>query len=1274
MDILVFDTESVVDHISLKDETQLFYESLKKKNILPSVHINAFQILESREENEKLTHSTINSILITQLLPYTIPIISTFPISMIPPVQNPLAPIKKKKAVAPIKENSILVKLKKDTICILQKSHELVLIPKENDIEVTGIFIPVTSHKKIPLPCQQHLHDTFQSGSFSLYNECLEDYSDFYTNIRPIIVDSTVTTNGSSFQLDEKSNEKLTNVQHAVETIIFLKKRSVSVMHEFVSAWNSKITRNIINPTLFKPKFISEKSPLSKAIKISLSYEFPFDVKNAALNSGYFNEYVKLETYTGKEANTLLEELKYNSTVEDAKKTQIFKRFAKQMEIYQKKNIALKRFGTIDIYKLTEKENEILEKEYQKIKSASLSEDERELLNELSETLDKFGDTKSILKKFSDFLDPKQKYDLANLTDKQKTALLINKEGKGLLCPHLIEKANLLTSDKYDNIVQKVSATRDYLINQYAMEETDDNARMGYFCKICGERIAPQPDDSNVTISTQQGYSNDSDQDILHTIIYREVIYIVSTYVAFTDVTAINLGVMVKNITNSIKGEIRNIESHLLKVKTAKAEDISLTIGVYIYLYAFAALCQLIYTNSSTMHFRDIFARGGAVRNKSPFLTSEPEKDVTEPEKDNTNRIKSKVIDNATNRNSLQKILTTGLNIVKKIKYLEIQKSPFLNVDTIRDVFIKTYRWVISLNYVNISGTHNNYFMQDDILNYLVYAYNQSNPKSHLPKFDTSEFARYLYKPDNSVLSKLRDGLPNILQLTYEEIAKLHGTSMYSKAISITEWSKNKYIYGSYQAFYDFLKNELYKEKSHDSQALIAHREKYAYLLEEDKKIKRNRLKHNLRPVISLKSITYDAPEENTCFCAKPKLIFQKGSEKKEFTSKEIANWYNAGDIEAVKEFLKWKLVNKDCGNDCNQTKGKIHIFYKFYENICPVSELHHFDNGACKKCGLTPTMMENLDKSYFSKYETKYDQTRDKERKLMTEQLERASYHKPPTKPSNLPKYEPQFHKVNDLIKLLKLNENEFRNIGFYEKRDKQDVIRGNLNMTDFTRDQIEKRNNQLMDYYLYLIRNYSILRHSELISNYPDILKDFLKKHNNKDLYKDLKPLGKGIMEEYREYRRLLEPKELSNYLLELISDTALQIHKGFINIKKEAMGLEFITLLINNIIKSEKKRTNFIVLKTKPNKSIENEEKIEGEDIVRDDFDAADDTGELDEIAKEADFVDEDLEEVNENEDVEENEDAFSIGELDVEAEEDDDADNLYHDIEDKISYED
>ncbi len=1299
--IIIFDTNLEIEEISIKSELELFYDEIKKTNKVREQHLDKFYEMEMYKSIEELPSSTIDAIILEQLLPYSLPILREIPeieskanyvISQFG--KNPRKKIiSKEQTGAP----GITIKFNMNMNCFYKGVP--IGISEGTDVSVIGLAV----YKKLYESGLSELTtDKMINGSYSIFNYTTNTYENFHLKMYPNIAVPFTETGAYRFILFKDIKKELNYLKNIMKQM----ERSYRKTNLELYSYTRRMAKNNITEKEKIPYIaLVLANHLGKIIDQNLEYQSNFNLLINISNLGLYDIYNK--TMISSELKKKLEtELSFRMDMARLKDEQTFNKFKLQMQIFQKKNIAFKKFGKSNLYALSKKEQDMVDIEYVKmIANKAIQPEELKMVYDLYAAIDHDDNDliETSLQSISKNLNKAKKYDLKNfMYIKKINDFLLNEKGQNLICPHVVDKARLVM-EKYSNILEKSKKIRDTLKEQYSSLDITN----AFFCKICGEMLFEADNSEDITESEKEGYTNQNSANPLYVTIYREIVYIVSTFISFSSPSVMNLQSIVRNISDLIKGEIGKIESNLFKIKTAISENISLTLNIYIYIYTFAALCQLIYTNQNIMEFKKTFVRkGGNKSEKSPFLVygakekkskyagktstnvtsakikkseqnvAEGERSVASPDKGAaiTEQLKERSKNIKKNKVDLQKIINDALYIIKNIKYSEIHKSEFVTNDSIKSLFLIAYRWVININYVAVSYSNISYFVQNDAVQYVIYGYNQMARKKHaplMPNFYSHLFPSLLRDKNHEFFKRF----PLVFGRNYDTVNKElidKDISVYSTLTMISTWNDNKYTNDSFKMFLEYMKEELFLEVPTDNKKLDEFYAKYAHLADLEKKKRKAIKKRFLRPLVSYKNIEYpDSKFIYGCICNDADLIYQKidakgqpYGEKKQFTASEIQKWLQDKEYKQVEEFKKWELIERKC-KDCKKNKiSNIEIFYKYYENSCPVSELHEFSADKCVKCGLTKDQLKTHDKAYYDKYSAVYVKTRQIERNLINEELkkytERSKAQKN-IKDETFPKWELTVQKINEFKKLISISENEFNNIGLYEKQEYQSIKDGKLNMKEISEDEFIKRNNHLYEYYLYIIRNYNIIRNSETIIIPPPQLSDLLTKFPTKNLH--LCPrINDDFLKKYKYYKKTLKGIELSNFLLSYISSTLLTIYDHFKKINREEMGMYFIKLLIGNIMNAEKKLTSFTVRKSKYSANIEDVADLiaETEGDKENDFDQMSQDGD---ISAELEYNEEVVDE--------EPDDPFALGDLDIEMDAEDDEDNLYTDFEDKQS---
>jgi hypothetical protein len=314
--------------------------------------------------------------------------------------------------------------------------------------------------------------------------------------------------------------------------------------------------------------------------------------------------------------------------------------------------------------------------------------------------------------------------------------------------------------------------------------------------------------------------------------------------------------------------------------------------------------------------------------------------------------------------------------------------------------------------------------------------------------------------------------------------------------------------------------------------------------------------------------------------------------------------------------------------------------------------------------------MLETFDPVFYKKYLPRYTKIKKMERhdsEIPLDFIMSKGKPKSTAIDPTLREWKSTEHNIKTLATILEWKVNVINNIGLYEKREYTKDL-DTIKIIPME-DEILRRNNTLYGYYLYIIRSYYILRNFDSISYPPLAIKNFVHRFPGANVEKKLDIINTNILPEIEFKMQTLEPLELSNYLLDTISQTLLKIHKIFERLGFKKFGLEFVKLLLGEIIKFEKKLSKFDMRKMlrRINKSRSKDKPT----ISTDDIDKEIDNDMLDDIIDDMDDQPEpenlpDLEEDDILEDAKG--DIFSLGDIDVEEY---DEDTLYKDVEDKLN---
>jgi hypothetical protein len=1342
--IVIFNTEptqlDIVD-AEIKNEKEIFIHNLRQHDVKDA---EIFYDMNTYINEHTFIDSTIDVVLFQQIVAYITPIIKDIPrceSDMIVSSKRKSQGIKPQGVKPVVNEIGITFTVDKDTACLFNGME--VIAPKHSNINIIGVKIPEQFQKTYQYLYNYLVYsdpkDLVLSGVISPLTQFTDNYFVFDKPIKfdiasistpnpipipvPIPIPNPIPKPAPKFKPAPvpKPNPKPTptpapkpmpipaptlilftkdNIQPTLKYII----DAVKIFRYYNNANTALLYKNIIKTDFFKqdiskPITSIKCSPfinnLSRLLGVNICYGNIITTSNSIFNIGYYDYYNKLCLTNNK---IFYDELKYEYDKRHESEKAAASLVERRLELIQKNKISMEKFDKIE--GLSDKQIKIVEQEYKKLISTSIVP-EIQIANDLNDAI-RSRDQPEIKKLVTNLISIDTTK--PDKSDKVKYPMrYIVKNNINIICYHVITKAQLLLKE-YKNVIEENHIIRETLVSEYSISEND-----GYFCKICGEKIDESRDSDGLTVESKLEYSASS-FDKLYLTIYKEVVYIINNFVNFGGEHKYSIKDIVENLTNVLKPAIYDIEAGLLKIKTIGQEDLSETLNIYIYIYTFAFITQLIYINDS-ITFKQImfygagspFITNGGNSSGSPFIddrddssdspfiddnddssgspfiddrddssgspfiddrddssgspfggkvpkktsskTSKVPKKTSSktnktpakaPASTNLNKVLSAKTQNTKqNAKQLQNLINIALNILIKLKRNEIQKSKIIKMDNLKIIFLDAYKWIMNIKYTVSSVSTESYWdSNNNLLNYLFYGFNKTVSSA-------SE----------------KDNYKKVLGRSKEEIIE-NPKNIYDNIQKPVSWGTDPYYYESLMSVYDYINDKLYLENSYKSPALEKYYKKYEHLLAIDKQNKKET--KQLSPLISIPYIKY-VPDTTTIkfqSCKNADYLYKKidkhGNLTKEtmiLQADEIKTWLTDCNYKKIAEFKQWYLTEVKCkdGNDAKKIPDKIIAFYEFYKDRCPIGNLHDFVDSqqSCAKCKISPEKINSFDITYYNKYVAVYD----KFRKIDADKgaiLQRSKSQKH-QKQIDFPKWTVTNKPIIKLALLLKISPNAINNIGMYEKQEyNKDKFEKSTLHSD-TPEEFIKRNNNLFDYYLFIIKSYYKLRSSEFLIDIPNFIKKFLIKYSNVNLSTKLEFINKDFLDKYAYYKKKLNPEVFSNFLLNSIAETLLTIASKFEAKSMKAMGAEFIHILFDEIVMFEKHLTIFI------NKKMTHAEPAESDDQYFESYSPdGDDTEDV--VA---------LPEMSEDEDYEVV-DPFSIADMDVEYDED----NLYKDVVDKM----
>lgn len=1283
--IIVFQTPVEKDTIIHKTENEIKYENYKKNASIPVYHFDLFMEMESI--NIEKIQSTIPSILIKQILPYCIPIIKELPSFSIkkktvdifgkePNIKNPES------------YYNITMQYNKPILCKIENSDMLkyTVIPTNTLFSIIGVIIPqnmklITDKSKPNFILSIPINEILKSGKFGLTE--FQDYA--YTqerifNIRPKNKEKKIY-----FSSDAESLNQIRKIISYINYINNYYEENIISVHNYAKTkYTEKKDYNnaeqLTNPDSLQlsPTYLKNKTLVNLIEQITDSKILgdDYSIQFKLHNSNTINTYnkVKMLGINHENSKKLFQvvdmDKKYNNEIIEYQKN----KFKNLLSYAKKKSIALNKFN-IQLINLSDTQRKIVNLEFDKMEQyysvLSKFETDFNIINNLRWAINT-GNKKIVTDRLSELYKiiklPK------NLSDPKLMNLLQNKKKINLICPHVVSQAQYMIKS-YKNEITKSGQIREHLIKVFSLPRTSD----GYFCRICGELLAEIDEDEIRKYIAGKRIVFTVTNDPLKTQIWNDILHIMTSYVKFKNL--VNVKKIVTAMTGSMREELGFIESSLIKIKSNTKDSIKNLMSIYISIYTFAMISHMIINNYGSITFTvKPYKMGGKKSDKSSIMKYDDDH-------------QSSIIQygGQAPKNRIQNIINNALYLILKTKNIYISNVTSITPESVKSILLKAYKWVSSLKTdtgnikkESISTDGESSIHQDYIYIYIHYIKNMYD----YYKGNTNKKKTYTTK--------------DILGREWSKIVSEKNRSIYETLVIPDAYNSGsdtsaKYKYDSFKSMMEYVTNKLYNNFAVPMSFQIkSHTDKYAYLKDMEKCISDTYLKDSLRPFNNTNIIDYDVYRMNDFANKNIKLekyydnngikhkfdifIYKNVNSKgvltgtpREYMKKDIENWLNSHDLKKYNEFKNMIIVDKKCSicnNKLSQVKNNnniskilqkisdIDVFFNYYENICPMGELHKFTTVSkeekCSKCGITKILVDKRDKSYYNKYIKIYEKSQ--KEKLMLEKNNIKFLTNFTKEKRDQKKFSPW--KINnvsilELSRVFAIKYNIIINLGLsygidYKLLEKE-KINPHINVSN---DMLIMRNVKLYGYYLQIIRNYNIIKQFEvMVDKYP-LLKLIMVKNKVRDLKKILPDIG-SIAEKYYFYRDTEDPSLVSNFLLHNISITIMNIYDIF---KKHNINVsrELILYIINNILYEEKMLSepdmNKLKIKSKLDVETDIYQTYDVEDI---DDEYGNEEGDVDQGKT--------LDELGDSD----QEDDFSVGDMDIELDNEENLEN-HHDF--------
>jgi hypothetical protein len=1016
-EIVVFQPPEQKEVTLTKSERELLYEEFERHSPLDPHHFRAFYDMETEDIEATLVKSTIASVLFERMMDINIaPIVAELPRLNLR-VKRRLNSAEKTRAIIEESDTGEYYFTMQFPKCIrgYLSTGEPLMLSSGVPYRVVGMQMPkslkIAWDKTIPNFANAiNILDLATMGTYGLKDFMTQQYTQQRKNFpqyptsrdqagmlgkRIIFTSSEHAAKdiGTVARLAESMRDyyetNLTTVYDTIQYNPFAKYRTIlinqtisPVYYEFDKLMKAMNLADTAETQKMRELFMG-KLPLQQ-------FRFLYTLDNNGILDTYNK--IRILGLGHIKSQAILDRIANSNLDKTMMQAQIKKKSDTYLEFAKRQAISLEKFGVSNLRELTTEQKTIIDLSYKNLKKLELRmSGSIKLAAELQSNIDAMN-IAGIQKSVSE---------IESVADVSSEELLRDKDNVQFLCPHTLARAKkILSSSQYiRSDPGKLTQIREFIINTYARPEIS----IGYYCRICGALLAEQDDDDIVRFLPDQQMI----PDIRQALIWKEVSYIITTFVKFKD--PVDVKKIVTSITSSIQAEIGYIEAKLSKVRTTSADNTRDVMRIYIAIYAYAVIIQMIYLNYGKITFSNRVNKHGGRRksrrskkshNASPYVgdceaddergSGSDGEDNSEADDDHGDNSKNGGEDDyaspfvrggrrepvalqSEDKKRLQNIFKTALDLIIKSKNALLDKLSNISVDNIKPLLIKAYQWVVNLKH-SVSSSESSrdantaYFLSlDPVYDYIWYAHSLKDFADNKGPADKADVKRYMGR--------------SLIQIEADYLAN---KTIYETAVGVEPWGKTpkaEYDYASFMSVYNYVKNKVYLGTVIPmSEKLSNHAQACERVRVLEKVMKRAVITQNLCPMLS-----YDT--SNTVFVANTFLrsainiseyycpdgskhkfdifvfgkILESGvlsDDRVELSSKDIIKWIEDANRAKLEEFKQLHIVDgkcSKCGAIASDTKKDANIekklmqaseyraFYDYFEYRCPEGNLHDY-------------------------------------------------------------------------------------------------------------------------------------------------------------------------------------------------------------------------------------------------------------------------------------------------------------------------------------------
>jgi len=1211
-----------------KSQKEIEYDDLKRDSKLEAHHFDMFYEMDIKAEEHMTPKSNIVSILCKYVIKYCMPVV-----------------------LADSKKYSITLQ-NEQLISIYDAANKRSkVVPENTQFAVSGVRIPILfarSYDTHMLSGFDHVvnQDLANTGQYGLRDHQTQRF----TQQRPGFTQpglphmDTTKNNVVYFKSENDAVEKLTTL---INYIKFMEKyygenymtlvADMSVppyTPEFENdgrrTW--MIKRDIATGALIKA--------LTSSIEGTIGDSFNHDLfltlqQNNLLHAYHLGNTVGVDDKLFKrEISEQLEKIQFQKDYVEQRKFG----FALRLELAKKQSIAYNKYGESNLTKLDKKQLAVIELEYTKLskflnKNQSLAAKQNQKLF--------FRLRKSFLDVTDDRLKTALEAIRKEISNKELTGNVLIDGG---VCPHVYQRG--VTNLKYFGKPWLNTQLEKDVVQRYSLPED----HRGHFCYICGEMLADADTEGEVRFVGGERVVHSQIDDPLQTMIWKEAMYIVSTYIKFN--TPIPIKPLVSSIAKGLRNVVGEQEAKLFRSKTTTADSAKDTLNLYSCIYVYAVLCGMMITNPNKM----LFGRDKPDTNRQKPKKYDKPKKVDKPtiqeqseyveanakidvgDKPTKENLASKIgisdyvkpeLSTATSQAAVgaseerlaarrrrrerkrktrkyrggkttkdiklyeRFILTTALNLILVTKDSIIKRLTYINVDVIKQIFLKTaYPWAkryskpikVSENSENqLAVSTQNIVDTDPFYQYLYYAKRlacNSNVEKHCPKS----------------MGAVKDILGRSIEKIADDMKE--SINLYTTIKAPKKWDfgdklYDDYTYRSFETSLMYLEREIYlKPFVPRHMQVVQYYEDTKDVLEQEKQYHLRLARQVLRPMFEFELLNDiqgdlgdfrpDKLDLAKHYCSNGhqhvpgSFIYKtKGGKEVELTNKEINGWISDKNLSKLAELTTMKLIDEKCklckkhirSSTSDKTSGKslenifaklddIIAFYQYYTTRCPEGDLHDIKNNVCAKCKIKTDIPHDTEDAYYKKHISKFKKIEREKQALSLQSLKQAHEENDESRKyastvvlNKTANYKFTQQKIAEWSQLAGVKYNILANIGLTEGVAMEDIQSSRINpsKTELSPGAYMTQSIKIKNYILQILRDYNMLMNHENIVGLPLYLKEILtaqKKVDIKGLHKSMPQVTDAFMVLDNKYKYTLKPKLYANFLLEYLAGIMVEI----------------------------------------------------------------------------------------------------------------------------------